>query len=128
MAFGLFLSKFKIFRKPTKVKLENVCKLLEACSLIHNFIIDERLSVDPNYSIESNEIIETAESLLGFLPSEPTNDEFAFLPNAIKHIKPANLNFRKCNNSESRNEIVNKIVEYGFTVPDNILKRRKNEI
>ena len=126
MAFGLLVTKFQIFRKPLRVKLENANKLVLSCFLLHNFIIDERLLIDPDYLIGREETKSFDESKLGFLPSDPTLEEAPFLPNVIRFPSRKNLITKTTNNTQ-RNFIVQKIKEYGFKIPSNIFERRLSE-
>jgi hypothetical protein len=46
MAFGLLVSKFRIFKKPLEVSLPNVRRIVHASMILHNFHITERLLKD----------------------------------------------------------------------------------
>ena len=39
-AFGLFTTKWRIFRKPVAGRLVNTSRMLMACARLHNFVID----------------------------------------------------------------------------------------
>ena len=125
MAFGLLTTKFQIFRKPLRVKLQNLPDLIRSCLLVHNYIIDERLLKDPDYIIQKEEISEMVESKFGFLPSEPTNEERRYLPevNNIKILKTIN----KKNGQYFRENLVSKINEYGISLPAPVVERRIRE-
>jgi len=41
-AFGLLVSKWRIFKKPLEVKLFCVSHIVQACSWLHNFCIDNQ--------------------------------------------------------------------------------------
>ena len=40
-AFGLFTSKWRIFRRPIETSLAKASKMIRVCARLHNFIIDE---------------------------------------------------------------------------------------
>ena len=41
-AFGLLVTKWRVFKKPVELKLKGATKLIEAVFCLHNFCIDER--------------------------------------------------------------------------------------
>ncbi|KAH9111947.1 hypothetical protein AeMF1_013630 [Aphanomyces euteiches] len=43
MAFGLLVNKWRIFKRPLRVKFSNCNQIINACVRLHNFCINERL-------------------------------------------------------------------------------------
>jgi len=50
--FGIFVSQWRIFRKPIIANVENVHKFIEACVCLHNFIRNADNAVDENCELE----------------------------------------------------------------------------
>lgn len=67
MTFGLFVNKWRIFRRPLQVELKNTGKLFLCATRLHNYCINEKLATgdatDPG--IEASETLAAG----GFLPS-----------------------------------------------------------
>lgn len=53
--FGIFVSQWRIFRKPIIANVENVHKIIEACVCLHNFIRNADNNADENYELELND-------------------------------------------------------------------------
>jgi hypothetical protein len=51
MAFGRLVNKFRIFRKPLEIKLDNIGRVFLCATRLHNFCINEKLLEDEDPSI-----------------------------------------------------------------------------
>ena len=68
MTFGLFVSKWRIFKKPLNIKLKNVGRLFLCATRLHNFCIDNRES---GHREKKNGTCESSTSkLIPFIPSD----------------------------------------------------------
>jgi hypothetical protein len=74
MAFGLLTTKWRVFRRPMDIRIENVSKVVEACARLHNFIITNDTSeefadnmIDP-FPVPDNSRV-TLPVGLGYMPT-----------------------------------------------------------
>ena len=74
MAFGRLTTKFRIFRAPLEVNLDNVGNVVEVCARLHNFVINEQNENGDSLQIDPFEHRGVPGSL-GYMPSDLDDEE-----------------------------------------------------
>eukprot|EP00918_Siedleckia_nematoides_P051513 GHVU01112812.1.p1 GENE.GHVU01112812.1~~GHVU01112812.1.p1 ORF type:complete len:135 (+),score=3.17 GHVU01112812.1:470-874(+) len=66
-AFGMMVTKWRVFRSPLAVKLRNVGRVINTAARLHNYCIAARCGVAP---VDIEPVFATRTGTLGYVPSE----------------------------------------------------------
>jgi hypothetical protein len=107
MAFGLLVSKWRIFKKPLEISMGNIGRLLNAIFRLHNFCIRMRLRDNPDYSVRFDEDLSIT------IPNTAENEDTTVFATLYNATGDENEDGIMVQSPDITNEVVrNRILDY----------------